>query len=71
MWGRVAAVVGAKRREAYRQAADLVAVYAEATAIAHGDPAAEDVLTKARQRFPRHIAFRSEVDRAARESPLL
>ncbi|MEU1600016.1 hypothetical protein ABZ468_46370 [Streptomyces sp. NPDC005708] len=66
---RVAAIVEGKQRSRYRQAATLVVATAEALACAggHGPAHVEAV----RSRYPRHSAFRRELDRALANSPSL
>ncbi|HEY8695731.1 MAG TPA: hypothetical protein VIR57_23645 [Chloroflexota bacterium] len=65
----VTEVVGATRRGAYLLVARLAAAYAEAMAITGGR--GSDSLEVLRQRYPRHRAFRAELDQAARDSPYL
>jgi hypothetical protein len=68
---RIDAVVGNKHRGAYQRVAVLAVAYAEALTLA-GDPSrATAYITGVRDRYPRHVAFRTELDRATRESPLL
>jgi hypothetical protein len=68
---RAAAVVEAKHRGAYKRAASLVVACAEALALARGVPDGSAFVTEIRGRYPRHYAFRDELDRATRRSPLL
>ncbi len=68
---RVAAVVEAKHRGAYERVAQLAATYAEALALVEEQRAAAGWLDDLRERYPRHTAFRAELDAAARKSPLL
>lgn len=63
--------VGNKYRGAYQRVAVLAVAYAESLTLA-GDPSgAAAYVAGVRARYPRHTAFRSELDRATRESPLL
>jgi hypothetical protein len=66
---RTAAVVEGKHRRAYGQVAGLVVAAAEALYL-RGDPGA-DLMAATRSRYPRHTAFRHELDRAAQASPLV
>lgn len=68
---RVASVVAAQHRGAYRRAAGLVAACAETMALATGAGAASDFIAGWHARHPRHSAFRAELDRATRASPFL
>jgi hypothetical protein len=68
---RTAAVVEAKHRGAYERAASLVVACAEALALACGVPDGAALVTEIRCRYPRHYAFRDELDRATRRSTLL
>ncbi|HEY2937006.1 MAG TPA: hypothetical protein VGJ25_10430 [Gaiellaceae bacterium] len=68
---RTAAVVEAKHRRAYGRAASLVAACAEALALVSGVPEGSAFVAAIRARYPRHYAFRDELDRATRRSPLL
>jgi len=68
---RVAAIVSAKHRGAYDRAAQLATAYAEAVAAIDGTSAATAILTGLRDRYPRHVAFRSALEGAARRSPRL
>jgi hypothetical protein len=64
-------VVGNKYRGAYQRVAVLAVAHAEALTLA-GDPSrATAYVTGVRGHYPRHVAFRTELDRATRESPLL
>ncbi len=68
---RVDAVVGNKHRGAYQRAAVLAVAYAEALALAADQAAGAAFITTTRARYPRHVAFRDELDRASAASPLL
>ena len=68
---RVDAIVTAKHRSAYQRAVLLAAGCAEAIDLADGPGAGAAFVTEIRNRFPRHVAFRSEVDRLLKSSPLL
>jgi hypothetical protein len=68
---RVAAVVDAKHRAAYQRAARIAVACAEALALAEDRNAGAGWLDRIRARYPRHYAFRGEIDAAARESPYL
>jgi hypothetical protein len=68
---RVAAVVEAKRRGAYERVAQVAVVYAEALTLVEEQPAGAGWLDSLRERYPRHTAFRAELDSAARKSPFL
>jgi len=68
---RINAVVGNKHRGAYRRVAVLAVAYAEALTLA-GDPSGGAAyVADVRGRYPRHVAFRTELDRASNDSPLL
>ncbi len=68
---RVDAVVSNKHRSAYQRVAVLAVAYAEALALAGNQAAGAAFLTGTRSRYPRHVAFRDELDRATAASPLL
>jgi hypothetical protein len=68
---RVDAVVSNKHRGAYQRVAVLAVAYAEALALAGNQAAAAAFFTGTRSRYPRHVAFRDELDRATAASPLL
>lgn len=68
---RAAAVVGGKHRGAYEHAARLVVACAEAIALAEGDRRGAAFVADIGGRYPRHYAFRAELDRAVGASPLL
>jgi hypothetical protein len=68
---RVAAVVEAKRRGAYERVAQVAVVYAEALTLVEEQRAGAGWLDSLRERYPRHTAFRAELDAAARKSPFL
>ena len=68
---RIDAVVSNKHRGTYQQVAVLAVAYAEALTLS-GDPSGGAAfVTGIRGRYPRHVAFRTELDRATGESPLL
>jgi hypothetical protein len=68
---RIDAVVGNKHRGAYQRVAVLTVAYAEGLTLA-GDPSGGTAyVAGVRDRYPRHTAFRTELDRATAESPLL
>ncbi len=60
----------AKRRHAYELVARLTVACGEALAIMQGRVGALFV-DAARAKYPRHVAFRAQLDRACRDSPLL
>lgn len=68
---RTAAVVEAKHRNAYGRVASLVVACAEALVLVCGAPEGSAFVAEIRARYPRHYAFRDELDRATRRSPLL
>jgi len=68
---RVAAIVTAKHRGAYDRAAQLATACAEAVAAIDGASAATAMLAGLRDRYPRHVAFRSALEGAVRRSPRL
>lgn len=68
---RVDAIVTAKHRRAYERAARLAVACGEAITLAHDSGRGFAFVTEARERFPRHHAFRSELDRATEASPYL
>ncbi len=68
---RVSAVVEAKHRGAYQRVAQVAALYAEAIALIENEHAGANWLDGVRERYPRHTAFRAELDAAMRKSPLL
>jgi hypothetical protein len=68
---RVDAVVGNKHRGAYQRVAVLAVAYAEAQALAADQAAGAAFVSATRSRYPRHVAFRDELDRATAASPLL
>jgi len=68
---RVEAIVSNKNRGAYARAASLIVAYAEAQTITGtGTGNGHDYVAGMRQRYPRHTAFRAELDRATRASAL-
>ena len=68
---RLDAVVGGKHRGAYQRVAVLAIAYAEALTLAGNPAAGAAFITGTRGRYPRHVAFRTELDRATAASPLL
>jgi hypothetical protein len=66
---RVEAIVSNKNRGAYARAASLIVAYAE-TQIITGTGNGHDYVAGMRQRYPRHTAFRAELDAATRASAL-
>lgn len=66
---RVDAIVTAKHRSAYQRAALPAGGCAEAIDLADGPGAGAAFVTEIRNRFPRHVAFRSELDRLLKSSP--
>jgi hypothetical protein len=68
---RVDAVVTRKHRGAYARVAELAAACAETLTLCRGTTAGEAFLTLIRNRYPRHVAFRRELDTAIRTSSLL
>lgn len=68
---RTAAVVEGKHRRAYDRVALLVAACGEALEMAEGRGRGTAFAAEVRARYPRHTAFRSELDRATRGSPLM
>ena len=68
---RVNAIVATKHRGAYERAARLAVACGEAIALARDRDKGFAFVGEARERFPRHHAFRSELDRAMAASPYL
>ncbi len=68
---RVNSIVSAKHRGAYERAARLTVACGEAIALARDRDHGVVFVTDARERFPRHHAFRSELNRATEASPYL
>ncbi len=66
---RTAAVVESKHRGAYGRVATLVVAAAEALTL-RGGPGA-NLIAETLSRYPRHTAFRRELEDAAQASPLL
>jgi hypothetical protein len=64
-------IVENKNRRRYSQAAALAVGHAEAVAIAHGQAAGDAAAESAQSRYPRHVAYRSELISARASSPLL
>jgi hypothetical protein len=67
----VAGIVEAKARRAYSEAASIAVAHAETVAIADGTPAGDAVAAAAQARYPRHVAYRSELIAARERSPFL
>ena len=68
---RVNAVVTSKHRGAYARVAELAAACAETLTLSKDTPVGEAFLGQVRTRYPRHVAFRRELDLAVRSSSLL
>ena len=68
---RVDSVVSNKNREEYRRVAELVIAHAEALTIDGRGVQGASYIAGTRERYPRHSAFRAELDGAADESTLL
>ena len=66
---RIEAIVSNKHRGAYARAAALAFAHAEALAV-HSPRSAGAFLADVRSRYPRHVAFRHELDAAAVNSTL-
>lgn len=67
----VAGIVEAKERRRYAQAASLAIAHAEAVAIVAGRAAGDAAADQAQARYPRHVAYRSELHSARDRSPFL
>ena len=67
---RITAIVSGKHRGAYARAASLAHAHAETLAGLGQVPQAHAYLAAVRARFPRHVAFRGELDGAAAASTL-
>jgi hypothetical protein len=67
---RVDAVVCNKHRKAYARVASLAVAHAEALAVAGKASDGHAYLTGIREKYPRHTAFRSELDTAVSTSTL-
>ena len=67
---RITAIVSGKHRSAYARAASLAHAHAETLAGLGQVPQAHAYLAAVRTRFPRHVAFRGELDAAATASTL-
>ena len=67
---RITAIVSGKHRSAYARAASLAHAHAETLAGLGQVPEAHAYLAAIRTRFPRHVAFRGELDAAAAASTL-
>lgn len=68
---RVGAIVNAQAPRAYERAARLAVACSEAIALARDRDRGFAFVIETRERFPRHHAFRSELDRATAASPYL
>jgi hypothetical protein len=68
---QVDAILTAKARRQYASAARLLACCAEAVTLEEGTEAGTVFLERWRDRYPRHVAFRRELDQARAETPLL
>lgn len=64
-------VVPGELRGQYAEAARLVACCAEAIALKEGADAGTLFTAQRRDRYPRHVAFRRELDLAVRQTPLV
>lgn len=60
-----------KDRRQYAAAARLIACAAEAVNLAKDPEAGTFLITQWRDRYPRHVAFRSELEKAVRKTPLV
>ena len=67
---RVNAIVSGKHRGAYARAACLAFAHAETLAALGREAHARAYLADVRARYPRHVAFRGELDTAAATSTL-
>jgi len=67
---RVQAVVTGKRRRSYGSAAGLVVAHAETLATVHRPRDGLEYVARLRAAFPRHVAYRRELDAALRTSAL-
>lgn len=67
---RIHAIVSGKHRSAYARAASLAFAHAETLAAMDREAEAHAYLNGVRTRFPRHVAFRGELDAAAGTSTL-
>jgi hypothetical protein len=68
---RVAAVITNKHRGAYARVAELAVAYAESLTVCHDTAAGVTFLAQLRAHYPRHVAFRGELDTATSTSSLL
>jgi len=66
---RVRAIISGKQRGRYAEAARLAAAVAEALALAGHPDAGAEFLATLRTDFPRHTAFRRELDTATKDRP--
>jgi hypothetical protein len=67
----VNAVITSKHRGACAPTAELAVACAEVITLGEDTTAGEAFLTQIRTRYPRHVAFRRELDAAVRTSSLL
>ena len=68
---QVDTVVSGQFRGGYAEAARLVACCAEAVTLEEGEEAGTFLVAQRRDRYPRHAAFRRELDAAVRQTPLV
>lgn len=68
---RARAIVGNTHRKAYRRAAEVLVAAAEAHHLAGRPEEAREIVAGLRGEFPRHSAFRYELDECAAASPVL
>lgn len=64
-------IVGAKQRSRYEEVARLVVCLAEAQTLEHGEAVGAATVTSVVARYPRHVAFRDAVIKAAGVSSVL
>jgi tetratricopeptide (TPR) repeat protein len=64
---RVDAIVSNRHRRAYLRAARLAAAWAEGAALAGNSHSGQEFLKTLLERFPRHSAFKREIDSVARD----
>lgn len=68
---QVNTVVSGQFRGGYAEAARLVACCAEAVTLEEGAEVGTSLVVQRRDRYPRHAAFRRELDAAVRQTPLV
>lgn len=68
---RLEAIVGGQRRNQYGAAARLIACAAEAVALAESPDSGTRLVARRRDRYPRHVAFRRELELAVKKTPLV